>query len=133
MANHAGKEGTVTIGANTIAEVKEWSVEESGATTDSSSLDNTNNWDTHQHTRKSWTSDIKCFWDETDTTGQGAMTIGASVELKLYPEGSAATATYYEGTATVTSISRSAAFDGMVEADFSCTGNGALTESTVSA
>lgn len=129
MATHAGKEGTVKIGANAVAEIREWSVTENGETADNSSMGDTAR--THMFTMSSWDGSLSCWWDETDTNGQGALTIGASVTLNLYPEGDGAGDTYYTGTATVTSISRRAALDGLVEADFSFMGSGALTGTTV--
>ena len=86
---------------------------------------------THKPTVSSWESSINSWWDETDATGQGALTINTSVTLNLYPEGSTNGDTFYFGTATVTGISRSAALDGMVEVSFTAQGNGVLTESTV--
>lgn len=51
--------------------------------------------------------------------------------LNLYPEGDDSGATYWSGDAIITSISYNASFDGLVEASFSFTGTGALTESNV--
>ena len=129
MANHAGKEGTVKIGANAIAEIRDWSITETGETVDDSTMGDAAR--THKATINSWEASVSSWWDETDSNGQGAMTIAASVTLNLYPEGSAGSSTYYTGTATVTSIARGAALDGMVEVAFTCLGNGALTETTV--
>lgn len=133
MGTHAGNEGSVQISSNEIAEVKSWSIEEQGETADSTTFDNTNGWRTHKHTLKGWSGEVECCWDEADTNGQGALTIGSSVTLNLYPEGDDVNGdVYYTGTATVTGISRQASVDGMVEASFSFQGNGALTQSTVS-
>lgn len=137
MATHAGIEGTVKLGSNAIAEVRSWSIEEQGDTSDSTTFDNAANanggkWRTHKHTLSGWSGNVECFWDETDTNGQNALTIGASVTLNVYAEGDSTGDIYYSGTATVTSISRSASVDGLVEASFSFQGNGALTQSTVS-
>ena len=128
MANHKGSEGHVAIGANTVAEVRSWSLDEQIGTIDDTVMGETDA--THQTGIGSWSGSMTCFWDETDTNGQGAMTKGASVTLNLYPEGDTTGDTYYTGTATITGIGRSAGFDGMVEASYSFTGNGALTEST---
>ena len=131
MASHAGLEGTVIVGTSgVVAEVREWEIQETGEVADSSSLDNTTGWRTHKATMKSWNGSLTCWWDETDTDGQGAMTIGASVTMKVYPEGNSTGDKYYTGTATITQINRKASFDGIVEASFSFTGNGALTEAT---
>lgn len=129
MANHKGSEGVVKIGTSTIAEVKSWSLEESAATIDDTILGDT--WATKKAGVQTWSGSLECFWDETDSTGQGAMTGGAAVTLNLYPEGATAGDTYFTGSVIITSISRSGANDGMVEASFSFEGNGALTQTTV--
>ncbi len=124
MANHAGKEGTVKVGANAIAEIRDWSISETAETTDNTAMGDSDR--THIFTVGSWEASVSSWWDETDSNGQGALTRGASVSLNLYPEG--ASGTYYSGTATVTGINRNAALDGMVEVAFTCLGNGSLTE-----
>jgi len=130
MATHIGSEGTVKIGANTVAEIKSWSVDETANVADDSSLGDA--WATHLAGMNSWAGSLDCHWDETDATGQGALTAGASVTLNLYPEGATAADTYYTGTATVTGISRSVGGnDDVIAVSFSFTGNGALTETTV--
>jgi predicted secreted protein len=128
MASHMGKEGSVKIGSNAVAEVKSWNIEESADLVDTTTLDNTSGWKTSKAAFKSWSGSLECLWDETNNNGQGALTSGASVALSLYPEGSATT--YFSGTAIVTGIKRSASHDGMVEASFDFTGNGALTLAT---
>ena len=129
MANHAGSEGTVHVGANAIAEIKGWPLSESANIIDDSEIGDA--WKTKKAGSKEWNGSIDCFWDETDTNGQVAMTMGASITLNLYPEGATTGDTYYTGSAIITGISRSAAVDGMVEVSFTFEGNGALTESTV--
>ena len=129
MATHAGKEGTVKIGSNVIAEIRDWSITETGETADNTSMGDSAR--THLATVSSWEASVSSWWDETDTNGQGAMTINASLTLNLYPEGAVSNDTFYSGTATITGITRNAALDGMVEVAFTAQGNGTLTESTV--
>ena len=86
---------------------------------------------TYKSSLTTFTGSLDVFWDETDTTGQGALTIGAEVTFAVYPEGDTSGDTYYTGTAIVTEVSRTAAFDGLVEASISLQGTGALSESTV--
>ena len=59
------------------------------------------------------------------------MTVGAEVTLNVYPEGDASSDVYYAGSAIVTGVTRTASFDGLVEASITLQGTGALTSSTV--
>jgi len=129
MANHKGSEGNVKVGSDAIAELKSWSLEETGDTIEDSTMGDTAR--TFQSGLTSWSGSCEAFWDETDTSGQGALTNGAEVTLNMYPEGSTSGDTYYTGSAIVTGITRQAALDGMVEVSFTFQGNGALTETTV--
>lgn len=129
MATTAGSEGKVFIGSNQVAEIKSWSMEVTSDTTDASVIGT--QWRKNQATIKSWSGSFDGFWDDTDTMGQGALTAGATVTLNLYPEGDTTGDTFWSGDAIITSISYNASFDGIVEASFSFTGNGVLTESTV--
>lgn len=130
MATHAGKEGKVKIGSNLVAETRNWNLTETGNTSDTTAMGTTA--ETHLFTTSSWEGAISCWWDETDTSGQGALTVGASVTFSVYPEGDSSGDTYYTGTATVTQTNPTASHDGVVEASFSFKGNGALTIATVS-
>jgi hypothetical protein len=129
MASHIGRDGVVQVGSTAIAEVKSFSLDESAEQVETTSMTDTAR--AYKVTVTSWSGSVDVFWDETDTAGQGALTVGAEVTLKVMPEGAASGATFYTGTCQVTSISRSASFDGMVEATISVTGNGALTSATV--
>lgn len=129
MAVHKGSEGLVKIGVNTVAEVKSYSIEESGDTVETTSLGDTAR--TYLPSLTTFSGTIECHWDETDSTGQGALTIGAQVTLNLYPEGDDSGDSYYSGDVIVTGVSRSAAMDDIVAATYSFQGNGALTLTTV--
>lgn len=129
MATHHGNAGSVAVGANSVAEIDEWSVEETTDTADDSAMGDA--WHTHLTGQKSWRGSLTCHWDETDTNGQQALSNGASVTLNLYPEGSGSTATYKTGTATVTRVGLTVQKDGVVQRSFEFMGNGALTEATV--
>ena len=128
MANHKGSEGTVHVGANAIAEIRSWTIEENGDVLEDTTMGDSAR--TFLASLTNWSASVDVYWDETDTNGQGALTVGASVTLNLYPEGNTTGDTYYTGTALVTSISRTASFDGMVEASLGLQGTGAVTEST---
>jgi hypothetical protein len=130
MANHKGSEGVVKIGSDTIAEVKDWSFDETADTTEDTVMGDAAR--TRKSTLVSASGSINAFWDETDTAGQVAMSAGSEVALKLYPEGATTGDTFYSVAAIITSVSRSATFDGMVEASFSFESNGAVTAAVVS-
>ena len=127
MANHTGSEGVVKIGTNTISEVRSFTITETGDTIEDSTMGDSSR--TYKAGMKTFTGSVVCYWDETDTA-QIALTVGASVTLNLYPEGTTTGDKYYTGSVLVTSIERSAAFDGMVETTFSFQGTGTLTLST---
>lgn len=129
MATHAGSEGTVKVGANAIAEIRSFSVDERADTLEDTTMGDTAR--TYKSSLTTWTGSVDVYWDETDTTGQGALTIGSEVTLNLYPEGATSGDTYMTGSAIVTGVSVSSSFDGMVEASISVQGNGALTYTQV--
>ena len=129
MATHAGSEGTVKVGSNAIAEIRSFSIEETADTFEDTTIGDVAR--TYKPSLTSFSGSVDVFWDETDSTGQGALTIGAEVTLNLYPEGPSPGDTYLSGSAIVTSRSISSSFDGMVEMSISVQGNGALTTSTV--
>ena len=129
MATHTGSEGTVKVGSNAIAEIRSFSIEQSADTLEDTTMGNTAR--TYKSSLTSFTGSVDVLWDETDTSGQGALTIGASVTLNLYPEGDTSGDTYLAGTAIVTSRSVSSSFDGLVEMSIGVQGTGALTQTTV--
>jgi predicted secreted protein len=129
MATHAGSEGTVKVGANAIAEIRSFSIEESADTLEDTTMGDTAR--TYKPSLTTYTGSIDVLWDETDTTGQGALTIGAEVTLNLYPEGDTSGDTYLTGSAIVTGRTVNSSFDGLVEMSISVQGSGALTQTTV--
>ena len=129
MATHKGSEGTVKVGSNAVAEIKSYSIEESADTLEDTSMGDSAR--TYKPSLSNFSGSLDVFWDETVTNGQGALSIGSEVTLNVYPEGDTTGDTYYTGSAIVTGVSRSASFDGLVEASISVQGNGALTSSTV--
>lgn len=127
MAIHKGAEGTVHVGTDAVAEIRSYSVEENADTLETTSMGDTAR--THLASLTSFSGSLDVYWDEADTA-QIALTVGTSVTIKFYPEGTASSAKYYSGTAIVTGVSRSASFDGLVEASISIQGTGALTLAT---
>lgn len=138
MAFHTGKEGIVKIGASpvVVAEVKEWGIETTGETADATTMNSAQangGWRSNVATLKSWSGSLACLWDDSDTTGQGALIEGATIALKVYPDGDDSAAVFFSGNAIVTSVSRNSTTEGLTEAAFTFTGTGALTKATVGA
>jgi len=129
MATHKGSEGTVKVGSNAVAEIRSYSIEETADTLEDTSMGDSAR--TYKSSLTSFSGSIDVFWDETDTDGQGALSIGSEVILNVYPEGDTTGDTYYTGSAIVTGVTRSGSFDGLVEASVSVQGTGALTQTTV--
>ena len=127
MAIHKGSEGTVHVGTDAVAEIKSYSVEETSDTVETTSMGDTAR--THLASLTSFSGSLDVLWDEEDTA-QIALTVGTSVTIKFYPEGTATGAKYYEGSAIVTGVTRSASFDRLVEASVSVQGTGALSLET---
>jgi len=127
MGIHKGSEGTVHVGTDAVAEIRSYSVEETADTLETTSMGDAAR--THLASLTSFSGSLDVYWDESDTA-QTALTVGTSVTIKFYPEGTASSAKYYSGTAIVTGVSRSASFDGLVEASISVQGTGALTLET---
>ena len=127
MGVHKGSEGTVHVGTDAVAEIRSYSVEETADTLETTSMGDAAR--THLASLTSFSGSIDVYWDEADTA-QTALTVGTSVTIKFYPEGTASASKYYSGEAIVTGVSRSASFDGLVEASISVQGTGVLTLAT---
>jgi hypothetical protein len=128
MATHAGSEGLVKVGGNTISEVRSFTLDITGEVIEDTSMGDS--FRSYKAGLGSYTTSVDCFFDETDTA-QNALDVGSSVTLELYPEGAASGDTYFTGTVIVTGKSVTSSFDGMVEVSFSATGTGGITETQV--
>ena len=127
MANHAGSEGLIKIGANTLGEMRSYSISETAGTIEDTVL--TDGAKTYKAGQTTWSGSCDAFWDESDA-GQTAITAGAEVTLSFYPEGATTGDTFASGAAIVTEIGTSTSIDGMVEVSFSFQGSGVLTWDT---
>lgn len=129
MANVSGNSGDVTIGTNIVAEMLSFSLTEGINVIDDTVVGDTA--DTHKVGTNNWSASISCFWDSTDTAGQEALTIGASVTVHMRPTGAGSGNIDFTGTASVTSIERAQSNNAIVTANFSIQGNGALTRTVL--
>ena len=128
MATHAGSEGLVKVGGNTLAEVRSFTLDITGDVIEDTSMGDS--FRSYVAGLGSYTASVECFFDETDAA-QNALDVGSSLTLELYPEGAASGDTYFTGTVIVTGKSVNSSFDGMVEVSVTATGTGGITETTV--
>lgn len=129
MATHVGTSGVVKVGANAVAEVVGFNLDETNDTVEDTTLTDTAK--SYLVLRKDATGTIECHWDETDTTGQEALDVGSSVTLNLYPEGADSGDAYYTGTAIVTGASVAVTMDGVISRTFNVQFSGGVSHTTV--
>lgn len=129
MATFSGNDGVVEIGANTMAEVRSFTVNQTAETIDDTAMGDA--WRTHLTGLKTWDGTVECMWDDTDTNGQEALTVGSSVTLTLCPEGDTTGDYTLSGAATVTGVTNTQSYDNtVVTRSFTFQGSGALTIGT---
>ena len=127
MATHTGSEGTIKVGTTVVGELRSYTLDQTADTIEDSSMGDTTR--TYKAGLKAWSGSASLFFDETDA-GQLLLVLGTSVAIKVYPEGSSTGDKYYSGDAFITGSNISASFDGMVEAEVTFTGTGALALAT---
>tara|TARA_R100001163_G_scaffold12129_2_gene11260 strand:+ start:1212 stop:1601 length:390 start_codon:yes stop_codon:yes gene_type:complete len=128
MATHLGKEGTVQVGSNAIAEIRSFSIDETIDVVEDTSMGDSAK--TYLASIKDFSGTIDVLYDETDTNGQTALSVGSSVTVNFAPEGTTSGDVKLTGTAIVTAKSVSSSFDGLVESTISIQGSGGLTTGT---
>jgi hypothetical protein len=129
MATHTGVAGVVKVGANIVAECTGFNIDESSDVVEDSQLTDTSK--SYKVLRSDATGTVECHWDETDASGQGALTVGAEVTLNLYPEGADSGDTYYTGTAIVTGVSQAVTLDGIISRTINVQFSGGVSTTTV--
>ena len=128
MATHLGKEGTVQVGSNAIAEIRGFSIDETIDTVEDTSMGDSSK--TYLASIKDFSGTVDVLYDETDTNGQTALSLGSSVTLNFAPEGTDSGDVKLTGTAIVTGKSVTSSFDGLVESTITVQGTGGLTTGT---
>lgn len=131
MATFKGNSGTVKVGSNAIAEIRSFNIDESMDTIEDTAMGDT--YRTYKTSLKAFSGSVDVFFDDTDTNGQGALTVGSEVTVNFQMEGDTSGSHLLTGTALVTGRTITSSFDGMVEASLTLQGTGALTETTVGA
>ena len=128
MATHLGKEGTVQVGSNAIAEIRGFSIDETIDTVEDTSMGDSSK--TYLASIKDFSGTVDVLYYETDTNGQTALSLGSSVTLNFAPEGTDSGDVKLTGTAIVTGKSITSSFDGLVESTITVQGTGGLTTTT---
>ena len=128
MATHLGKEGTVQVGSNAIAEIRGFSIDETIDTVEDTSMGDASK--SYLASIKDFSGSVDVLYDEADTNGQTALAVGSSVTLNFAPEGSDSGDVKLTGTAIVTGKSITSSFDGLVESTITVQGTGGLTTTT---
>jgi len=130
MATFTGSDGVILVGSDQVAEVRSYSIDETMDTLEDTAMGDTSR--TYKTSLKTFSGSADVFFDDTDSSGQGALTVGSEVTLNVQFEGNTTGDHKLSGTVIITGRTISASFDGMVEASISFQGTGALTETTVS-
>ena len=138
MAANKGLDGIVKLaatggGVNPVLNVTSFTLEETTETIDVTSMDSASNAREVLPTFISFTGTVEGYWDNSDSAlnhdenDAPVIKAGAEIDFQLWPEGDAISAIYYEGTAIVTSVSRTQSFDGATQYTVNFDGNGPLT------
>lgn len=131
MATYHGKNGVVKVSTNKVVEVTQFSHTETAETADDTAMGD--DWRSHKPGLNAATGSVTCHWDPSDTDGQVALEVGASVALKLYPSGDGVGDHEISCTATVTSVGVQSQLEGIVSQTFDYQANGEVTKAAVSA
>lgn len=124
MAAVAGKGGKVMISSDTVASVKNWSLDIGADMLNVESLGDS--WKEVIVGLKEWSASVEVDWDMSDTAQvaiQNALIAGTSVSLKLYTNST----NYYSGTAYISGASIETPVDDLVSASLELAGSGTLS------
>lgn len=125
------KDAAATGAAARIYRIRDWSYSETAERLDSSEIGDCTKQYTAGATETS--VNINAWWDSSATANQDDMTVANDVYVEIWPGGEGSGKTYYAtptGGANIQENSRTGGIDGIVEASWSMTVNGSLTEAT---
>jgi len=128
MVCYVGKDGIFKVGAATVGQVTNFSIDETAEIIDCTAMGDTYRGKIASYSNWSGTAEVN--WDPDDA-GQTAVVVGTEITVNLYPEGDVTGDVEFTGSAIVTGKSVTAVYDGLVTASITLDGNGALTQSTV--
>lgn len=132
MAQILGREGSMSVGSNAVAEIRDFKITITTGGIDANTMQS-GDWDKSKGGRKAWTAEVNCFYDPADTDGQQAFVEGTEVVCEFFPEGDTTGNEKRTGTARVEEISIGGSGENDAFFEFSATlkGVGALTKGSV--
>jgi predicted secreted protein len=124
MSAMSGTNGKVMQGANTVANMTSWDVDLKAGQVDISAFGGSG-WGAFLGTIKTWSGKMSGNYDPADTNGQVALNagLGNTFTVAFYTDGTH----NWSGSAVLTDISFKSSAAGVITADYSFNGAGALT------
>jgi hypothetical protein len=129
MARTTGKDGEVLWGANQVGSIESWSIDESIPIASAAAMGDT--YSTKDAGIAEWSGQMTFFADPADTTGQGAITIGASLSGVFREVDDTSGSPEWTGTVIIESINTSVTQNDFTKRTVNFQGSGALTKGTV--
>jgi hypothetical protein len=129
MATFKGNDGTVKSGSNAIAQIISFTVDETADTIETTTMGDAAK--TYVASFKDATATVETYFDDTDSSGQGTLTVGSSVTVNFQMEGDTTGDHKLSGTAIITGFSLGVSADGINTATYSMQISGGLTVGTV--
>ena len=128
MGKIVGRDGVLKSGANTIAHVRNWTINEQSPQVDLTAMGDS--FADQAAGLPQISGNFSLWWDDAGDTGQGTITNGAEFTLQVHPEGESSGNVYWEATIAITEIVRTASHDGGVEMNVNFVGRSVVTENT---
>lgn len=126
MATIWGKSGLIKLGAVTVAKIIDFDFDEEQTPISDTAMGDTAETHIAGSGISKWSGSCTAHYDSADAA-QISLTIGASVTLNLYPDGSTTGKKYRSGTATLTKRGQTQKMDGdTVRCTFTFQGSGPL-------
>ena len=127
MATYTGNAGVVKVGGTALAEITGFSIENSTATIDNTTMGDSAR--TFATGLESWSGTADIIYESTEHGTITALNGGlaGTVTTEFYPNGTGSGERKISGEVIVTGYSMSASLDGMITASISMQGSGQLT------
>lgn len=128
MAVGHGLAGVLKLGTATVLQVQDIKVDTSIELASKAVMGDV--WDTFLAGLSTGKLSADCLFDPADTTGQEALTLGASGTLNVYPQGTATGKRYLQVPVVVESVGYAIPMNSAVKRSFGVRINGAPTWAT---